>query len=213
MRLYATLAILLGLTPAALAVATVQFQKLADLPRELDGLYTGPNVSLKAALTSADPANSDLFAQLLEDVRLAALADRVPASSQKRVPERPSGLPNSIKNGFEYSVRSKKQVTKFWVVKRKERYDLLFVNSSGSKASLALSPENFSYLLSQARAVAREVASVGPTPRNCPHDGTIRVHYVENGRAQKSATACVSDKTKPAEHLRILGNLLATLVR
>ena len=139
---------------------------------------------------------------------LKALPKTSPAaSSPGRVVGRRSHLPAAVKNGFEIHVKSPGIITTFWVSQRGTRQDLLYANSSGSRASIALSPANFRVLQEHALKIPESNTSVKVCPTN-----NMQIHIVHNG-VERTSTFCVNAKSDGAEKLRNLGNTLVVWVR
>ena len=129
------------------------------------------------------------------------------ASSPGRVVGRRSHLPAGVKNGFEIHVKSPGIITTFWVSQRGLRQDLLYANSGGSRASIALSPANFRVLQEHALKIPDSNTSVKACPTN-----NMQIHILHNG-VERTSTFCVNAKSDGAEKLRNLGNTLVVWVR
>lgn len=121
---------------------------------------------------------------------------------------RKSRLPASVSDGFEYRVRIGKQVSTFWVVKRKDRSDLLFANNSGSRASVGLSKENFQSLLSTALSLNAKDGDISACPA-----ASIQIHVVANGIAERTMSSCLTSKSTSVVAFRDLGGALSSYVR
>jgi hypothetical protein len=124
------------------------------------------------------------------------------------LPVRKSRLPASVEDGFEYRVQYGKLISTFWVVKRADHYDLLYVNSAGSKTSLDLPVESFSFLHNAAESIHPDPVDL----RKCPTT-SMQIHVVSNHQPERSTAACVQGKNRAAIELRNLGSLLSSAVR
>lgn len=139
----------------------------------------------------------------VRNAKARAQAQRRSAASERR-----SRLPSSVADGFELRFQYGKMVSTFWVVKRGDRHDLLFANSQGSKAKLTIPPESFSYLQSAAQGIQTESVD----PRRCGN-ASMQMHVVASGQPERTVTSCFKAKTRSAQGIRTIGNLLSAMVR
>jgi hypothetical protein len=109
--------------------------------------------------------------------------------------------------GFQYKIRVKKQLSSVWVLKRNDRYDLVFASSSGSRVNLTIPAEQF-YALKNAASDLRAPAS----DMNKCKDNYVQIEVVEE-KSRKSIEACLSAKGPQAEQIRQFGSALSALVR
>lgn len=173
---------------------------------KLNTLYTQPNLRLRARA----PAN------LPEDMQksfVVSAPERMPASlpAQSKAVQsqvRRSRLPASVANGFELRVQYNKLTSMFWVVEREQRYDLVFANSAGSKASLGLAPETFKAL----HRVAYGFTPLESNLKSCP-EASMQLHVVARGSPERTVTMCVNSKGTAADQLRGLSQSLAAMIR
>ncbi len=140
----------------------------------------------------------------LED-DLTADSDRAPASiGGKKI----AHWSAATSEGFQYKIRIKKQLSSVWVLKRNDRYDLIFATNAGSRVNLTLPAEQF-YALKNAASDLRAPASTDM--KKCK-DNYVQVEIVED-KALKSIEACLSARGAQAEQLRQFGSALSALVR
>jgi hypothetical protein len=172
---------------------------------KLDSLFTDPKTKTR------QPA-STWPAELDKEFEVTAPEGRAPASAgQKPVAskgQRRSRLPASIQDGFELRVRYNNLVSMFWVVKREDKYDLMYANSAGSKSSVGLSSDAFKRF----HDAAREVKAIEGDLSKC-QDASMQLHVIEVGKSEKSVTSCINAKTKPAEALRAFSNTLSSMIQ
>lgn len=128
---------------------------------------------------------------------------RAPASAQAKASR--SRLPKNVSDGFEFRVRSGGVTSAFWVTKKSDRHSLVFANNTGTKATVTLTPEVFSFLHSNAQSLASPKAALA----KCPKD-RILVHTVSGGRV-RNITTCLNARGKAADTIRSLGTQLAAM--
>ena len=169
---------------------------------KLSSLFTDPKSKARQP-ASAWPVELD------KEFQVTAPEGRAPASAdQPAAPGRRSRLPASIQNGFELRVRYNNLVSMFWVVKREDKYDLMYANSAGSKSSVGLTPDVFKRF----HDAARDLKPIEGDLSKC-QDASMQLHVVEVGKAEKTLTSCVNAKTKSAEALRGFGNTLSSMIQ
>lgn len=134
--------------------------------------------------------------------------DRDPASSKKRGTASQSPLPSGVSDGFEMRVRINKQISKFWVIKKGDDFNLLFINSSGSRAAVGLTEDHFKQLHTHVRGIA----SVSANIKKCP-EARMQMRVVTNNKQEKAMQACIEGKDKSSTSMRMIGNLLSSFVR
>jgi hypothetical protein len=139
-------------------------------------------------------------------IRRAKSKGKAPTKSQVATGRR-SRLPSFVQDGFEIRVKAANLVTTFWVVKRGDKYDLLYANSAGSRASVSLSPESFHAVQSQAARIPASETNV----KKCAD--SMQLLQVSVGTKERASTFCLNSKAPAAEQLRMLGNTLVVWVR
>lgn len=129
---------------------------------------------------------------------------RGPASDSSAL----SGLPPDVSEGFMIKVLYQNTSTMFWVVKRIDKFDLLYANTHGSQGSIGLSPELFHRL-------EGIVATFKATTLNVSKCKTsnIRLDTIVAGKPSKSVVTCVGQKGTEPEKLRGLTNSLSSLIQ
>lgn len=130
------------------------------------------------------------------------------AKAPKRSMASQGRLPSSVSDGFELRMRVGQQVSRVWVLKRNERFDLAFSNSTGSNFKASIPSEAFHYL----HSTAQEIRAGKSEITRCP-TSSIQLYVVQTGKPERLVDACVSSKSKSAEGLRMLSGLVATYVR
>jgi hypothetical protein len=203
----------------------------------MDPLFTDPKIQVKKGTENRAPADID-DEILKEFVPLAPGEeyDREPASTKKKAgkarkarktksakksvkganakdsmdaPPGASGrLPSSASDGFELRVRDGEQISRFWVIKRQGRHDLLFVNSTGSQATLTIPPEAFHYLQTAASEIHANKSEIS----RCP-TASMQLFVVQSGKPDKNLDACISSRSKSAASIRTLSGLVASFIR
>lgn len=113
----------------------------------------------------------------------------------------------SASEGFQYKIRIKKQLSAVWVLKRADRYDLIFASNAGSRVNLTIPAEQF-YALQNAASELRAPAS----DMNKCKDNYVQIEVIEE-KTHKTVEACLSAKGPQAERLRQFGSALSALVR
>ncbi len=113
----------------------------------------------------------------------------------------------STTDGFEFKVRMKKQISAVWVMKRNDRYDLIFANNSGSRLNLSIPAEQF-YALKNAATDLRAPAS---DLSKCK-DQFIQLEIIQKDLRTKVST-CLNTNSKQADQLRQFGSNLTAYVR
>lgn len=113
----------------------------------------------------------------------------------------------STSDGFEFKIRVKQQLSAVWVLKRDDRYDLIFANNAGSRVNLALPAEQFYALKNAAtdlRAPASDIAKC--------KDSFVQLEMVEKS-TRRLVSTCLNTKSKAADELRLFGATLTSYVR
>lgn len=115
--------------------------------------------------------------------------------------------PAGASEGFEFRVRHKAQLSSMWVMKRQDRYDVVYATNGGSRVNLTIPPDQF-YALTTA---ASELRSTASTTEKC-RDSFVQVHVVSSGSG-RAVASCLEAKGKDADKLRMLGAALSNFVR
>lgn len=186
----------------------VLMSPLRSQSEELHLIFSEPDVRSRAP-ASAWPE------ELATDFAVEEPSNRGPASVKRgKKPTksqletgRRSRLPSFVQDGFEIRVKAAGLVTTFWVVKRADKFDLLYANSAGSRASVSLSPESFSAVKSQAARIPASETNV----KKC--SDSMQIHQVSPTMKERSSTFCLNSTAPAAEQLRTLGNTLVVWVR
>jgi hypothetical protein len=198
---------------STLLLLTLSVSFAAHGEEELDVLFTTPGQALR---TPASATPEDLvkdFSVIGPERSPASLKAKSSGKVMKvaKVINRRSRLPASVSDGFELRVQFNKLTTTFWVVKRDVHYDLLFANSSGSRASVGLSQEDFARIY----GIADNFKAKEYDIQKCK-DSSIQLHVLSSkptAPPEKTITMCVNAKTKEADALRNLSQALALAVR
>ena len=142
--------------------------------------------------------------------------DRTPASTsvaKAKLPnakptQRRSKLPAAVEDGFELRLHQKAGNAMYWVVRRGDKYELMYVNSSGSKVNLTLSADVFRPL----HATAESIRPADFKIDGC-RDANMQIHVLTPGQAERTHTACYNAKGFDADRLRSLTQVLTLMVR
>ncbi len=199
--------------------STVQADETEKEAKLLAPLYSNEE-------SSRQPANDDWPEDLGKDFVLTP-PERAPASvktkakphpkaanarknaenDQAKTPRR-SRLPAGVNDGFELRVLYNAITTMIWVVKRGEKFDLLFANSSNSRASRSLTNEKFRELYQNALSFSASETNIA----QCKN-ANMQLHVVGTGKPERTITMCVNSKSKQAEQLRNFAQSLAVAVQ
>lgn len=185
----------------------------AGLPKDLKNYDAAFSVVLDDTNPSAEiPA--DVLASMNEST-----ADRDPASVK---PGAMSVKPSkqklhwsaSASDGFEFKIRVKQLISAVWVLKRGDRYDLVFANNTGSRVNLSLPAEQFYALKNAATDLRAANDSRQPASSDLSKckDQFIQMEVMET-KTRKQVATCLNAKSKPAEELRRFGSALTAMVR
>ena len=176
------------------------FSNASAATTSLDSLFTDASVRPKAS-DAALPADFTVLEP-----------ERAPASEKKKpkpkTSNRRSKIPASVSDGFELRVRYNGLTSLFWVVRRDEKFELVYANSSQSRSTLTLSADVFRQL----HGAAGDLHPLENNLTKCK-DSSMQIHVLNAGRPERTLTACVTDKSKDAESLRQLSQALAIMVR
>lgn len=144
----------------------------------------------------------------LQKVTLTKSTRPLPAmNTTSMASEAKARWPQGASEGFEFRVRHKAQVSSMWVMKRQDRFDVVYATNGGSRVNLTIPADQF-YALSSA---ASELRSTTNTTEKC-RDSFVQVNVVaaNGGRAIAS---CLEAKGKDADKLRVFGATLSSFVR
>jgi hypothetical protein len=130
------------------------------------------------------------------------------AANDQTKTARRSRLPAGVNDGFELRVLYNAITTMIWVVKRGEKFDLLFANSSNSRASRSLTNERFRELYQTALSFSASETNIA----QCKN-ANMQLHVVGTGKPERTITMCVNSKSKQAEQLRNFAQSLAVTVQ
>ncbi|HVK61891.1 MAG TPA: hypothetical protein VM432_10090 [Bdellovibrionales bacterium] len=125
---------------------------------------------------------------------------RLPASTKSA-----NRAPSNVLEGFEYKVKLGKTLSAFWVIKRGDQYELIFSNTSGSRASFTIPVEHFLQL----NSVARDVRAPASDIRTCK-ENYARIEIYDVGKKKVLGTCLNMKKT---EGMKQLGAYLSSYLR
>lgn len=180
---------------------------------ELDLLFLEPDVVARAP-ASAYPEELNLKFEAEPPIEREPSSIANPKLAHTTaLPKAQQLIPPEVIEGFDIrsimkpaNKNEKPIVNSFRVERNRIGYYLRFDNSSGSKSEVRLSPETFSMLKQRAHQIPKHTVNI----KTCA--GAMQlIEKVKDGF--RLSTHCLTSKSKEAEELRSLGNLLVTWVR
>lgn len=152
--------------------------------------------------------NSRMPASTSREKEMQALEPNREPAAAKSAQGRRSKLPAEVVDGFELRVRYQKVTSAFWVTRRADKFQLDFVNSGDSRATLTLSADIFRQL----HSVAERIKPAEHSLAKCK-EASAQLHVLSAGRPERTLTTCLQAKGEDTEILRQLSQSLALMVK